>query len=152
MGVMIANLPVSLTGNHLPAPLLALMPIYYWALVRPDVMSPAWVFLIGLTEDVLAPGAPGVWALSFVAAYAVINRQRDALASLSGLGAIMGFATAVSVACVTAYLIVSFLSWRVLPVTPILVELAVTVLLFIPAASFLSLVHRRLVGPMRSDF
>src|SRR5690348_14149481 len=47
LGAVIANLPVTLSGNHLPAPLLGLMPLYFWALLRPDLVTPAWVALIG---------------------------------------------------------------------------------------------------------
>ena len=35
---------------------------------------------------------PGVWAASFIAAYALIDRQRDSFASLSGWATILGFA------------------------------------------------------------
>ena len=48
LGVLIANIPVSLLGGLVPAPLLALMPIYFWCLVRPDLMTPVWAFAIGL--------------------------------------------------------------------------------------------------------
>ena len=50
--------------------LLGLVPIYFWCLVRPDLMTPAAVFAIGLLEDVLSGGPPGVWTLSFVVTYA----------------------------------------------------------------------------------
>ena len=62
------------------------------AMVRPDLMTPFWVFLLGVLEDFLSGGPPGVWAASFLAAYFLIDRQRDMLAGLSGLGAIIGFA------------------------------------------------------------
>jgi rod shape-determining protein MreD len=152
LAVVLSNLPVSLTGGHLPAPLLGLMVVYYWGLVRPDLMTPAWAFAIGFLEDLLAPGAPGVWALSFVATYALIDQQREALASLSGIGALLGFATAALTACGCAYLIVSFLSMRLLPLGPTLAEVATTVILFIPFASFLGFVQQKLVGASRSDF
>jgi rod shape-determining protein MreD len=152
LGVMVANLPISFTGDHVPAPLLGLMPVYYWCLYRPDLMTPAWAFFIGLAEDILAPGAPGVWALSFVVTYAMLQGQRDAFAGLSGIGALLAFATAALIACGTAYLIVSFLSWRLLPLGPILGELAATVVLFIPAASCFSFLQRRVVGASRNEF
>ena len=152
LGAAIANLPITLTGNHVPAPLLGLMPVYFWSLLRPDLMTPARAVLIGLTEDVLAPGAPGVWALSFVAMYAFVEREREVLAGLTGLPALMGFASASFITCSTAYLTECFLNLRMLPIVPTVAELAITIVLFAPIASFLSLVHRRVVGPLRSDF
>ena len=34
--VFIANIPVSLLDGLVPSPLLALVPVYFWCLVRPD--------------------------------------------------------------------------------------------------------------------
>jgi rod shape-determining protein MreD len=152
LGAVVANLPVSILGGAVPAPLLALMPIYFWCLVRPDLMSPAWAFGIGVLEDILSGGPPGIWGAAFVMTYAVIERQRDVFAGLSGFGAMLGFATAASVACGSAYVIVSIYHWHVLPLAPIVSELAVTVLFYLPIAALLGLVHRQLVGPLRSDF
>jgi rod shape-determining protein MreD len=151
IGVVVANLPISFTGDHVPAPLLGLMPLYYWCLYRPDLMTPAWAFFIGLAEDILAPGAPGVWALSFVVTYAMLDGQREAFAGLSGIGALLGFAAAAVATCGTAYLIVCFLTWRLLPLGPTLGELATTVILFIPAASLLGYLQRHVVGAARNE-
>jgi rod shape-determining protein MreD len=152
LGVLIANLPVSFLGGIVPPPLLGLMPIYFWCLVRPDLMPPFWALVIGLLEDVLSGGPPGVWAVSFVVTYAAIDRQRDAFAGLSGLGAIFGFATAAAIACATAYCVVALYYWRMPPLAPVMGELAMTVFFYLPGVVFLGLVHRRLVGPLRSDF
>jgi rod shape-determining protein MreD len=152
IGAFAANLPISFLGSWIPAPLLSLMAVYFWCLVRPDLMSPAWAFLIGLVEDILSGGPPGVWAAAYVATYAVINRQRDAFAGLSGWGAMLGFATAALVACATAYVVISFYHWRLLPLSPVVSEFAMTVLCYVPAAYVLGAVHRRFVGPLRSDF
>ncbi len=152
LGVVIANIPVSVLGGQVPAPLLALMPIYFWCLVRPDLMSPAWAFLIGVLEDILSHSPPGVWGASFIVAYALIDRQRDVFAGLSGFGAILGFATAALVACTTAYGIVTVYYWHFMPIAPIMSLLAMTVLFYVPVAAILGFVHRKLVGPLRSDF
>jgi rod shape-determining protein MreD len=151
-GTILSNLPVSFTGNHVPAPLLGLMPVYFWCLVRPDLMTPAWAFAIGFLEDLLAPGAPGVWAASFVITYAVVSRQRDAFASLSGVGAILGFATAALVCGATQYLIVAVLNWRLLPLAPVMGELLTNVILYVPVAALLGSINYRLIGPSRSEF
>ena len=152
LAVLISNLPLSLTNGLVPAPLLGLMPIYFWCLVRPFLMTPAAVFVIGVLEDIMAGGPPGVWTLSFVITYAVIDRQRDAFAGLSGLVAVLGFATAALIACACAYFIIALYYWHIPPVAPIVAELAVTVLFYIPGALIIGFIHRRLVGPLRSDF
>ena len=151
VGAFATNMPVSLVGGVLPSPMFALMPIYFWCLVRPDLMPPFAVFVIGVTQDLLGGGAPGIWTLSFVAAYALIDRERDSFAGLAGFGAILGFAGAMLAAGSVAYTVVAIYYWHLPPLTPILIEIAVSVAFYIPVAVVLSWVHRRLVGPLRGD-
>jgi rod shape-determining protein MreD len=146
--VFIGNFPA---GSLLPSPLLVLMPLYFWALVRPDLMSPFWAFVLGVLEDLLSGGPPGVWALSFLAVYFMIERQRDVLAGLAGIGALMGFAAAALIACGSASAIVTIYYWHLQPIAPVLAVLAMTVLVYIPMVFVLGFVHRRLVGALRSD-
>ena len=59
-------------------------------------------------------------------------------------GALLGFATAVLVACGTAYVIIDVLHWRLLPPSVHLMsEFVVTVLFYIPAAFVLGAIHRQ---------
>ncbi|MDE2182748.1 MAG: rod shape-determining protein MreD [Alphaproteobacteria bacterium] len=152
VGVFVSNLPFSFLGGWFPAPLYALMPIYFWCLVRPDLMSPGWAFVIGVLHDMLSGGPPGIWAASFVATYALVDKQRDAFAGLSGWGALLGFATASLMCCACGYLFYVFYRWQWLPISPYMKEFAATVLLYAPVAVGLGAVHRKLVGPLRSDF
>ena len=151
-GVVLSNVPISFTGNSVPAPLLGLMPVYFWGLVRPDLMSPMWALLIGLLEDLLGPGPPGLWAAAYVATYAVISRQRDVFAGLSGFAAVLGFATAAFVACGSAYLIKCALDQRLLPIGSVAGAMLSSAILYVPIAVFLNNVNRRYVGPLRSEF
>jgi rod shape-determining protein MreD len=152
VGALIANMPISIFGGHLPPPLLALMPVYFWCLVRPDLMPPWVAFAIGLLEDMLSGGPPGVWAAAFVASYALVDRQRESFAGLAGFGAIIGFATAMFTASLVALLVAAFYYWRFPPISMLIVQFAVTILFYIPGAALLNLIHRRLVGPLRSVF
>ena len=149
--VLVANLPVTLVGGLVPAPLLGLIPIYFWCLVRPDLMTPTATFIIGILQDILAGGPPGVWTLAFVLTYALVARQRDAFAGLPGLGAVLGFATAALITCTVAYLVTAVL-YHVVPVGPLVGEFVITVLFYIPGAYVIGSIHRRLVGPLRADF
>jgi len=148
---ILVNLPVSLTGGLFPAPMLALPAIYFWALVRPDLMSPFAVLFIGLLEDFLSGGPPGLWASGFLAAYALADRQREILAGLSGAIALFGFAAAMLLASATAYILtwIVYLRWPAF--APLLLASVITVMFYPLIALPLGWMHRRVVGAMRGE-
>ncbi|MGH6890227.1 MAG: hypothetical protein ACREHF_13710 [Rhizomicrobium sp.] len=148
----IANFPISFTGGALPAPLFGIMPVYFWGLMRPDLMPPWAALLAGLAEDLFSGAPPGVWAASFVAAYVFVDRQRDALAGLAGFGAIIGFAAALFVAMASAFAIIAVYYWRLPPTAPLISAYAIDVVWYIPALWLMNRVQHNLVGPLRSEF
>jgi rod shape-determining protein MreD len=147
--VVLINLPVSLTGHLMPAPSLALASVYYWSLVRPDLMTPAIVLAAGLLEDLLSGGPPGLWACGFLAAYVLTDRQRETLAGLGGIGAVLGFAGAMIVAAGTAFLVLLIVHWHTAPIAPLLLVTVVTVAFYPLIAMVMGYVLRGAVGPMR---
>lgn len=147
--VGLANLPLSLTGGLLPAPILALASVYFWLLLRPDLMPAMAVLMLGLLEDLVSGGPPGLWAAGFVAAYAFTERQRDVLEGLSSLGTLIGFAGSVLVAALIAYALAWAVFLRAPPVAPLMLECVMTVLLYPLVALPSAWLHRRVVGPMR---
>jgi rod shape-determining protein MreD len=149
--LIIVNLPLSLTGGLIPAPLLALAPVYFWSLVRPDLMPPVAALGLGLLEDLLSGGAPGVWGGGFLAAYFFAERQRDQLAGLSGSGAILGFAAAMFVAAGVAYILAALAYWQTPPVGPLLLQSAVTVAFYPLVAVLMNRIHRSFIGSRRDD-
>lgn len=151
VGVVVANLPVTFLGGIVPAPLFALMPIYFWCLMRPDLMPPFAVFAIGVLEDFFSGSPPGVWTLSFVVTYALVDRERDAFAGLAGVAAIVAFGAAAMVTCGVAYLVAAFIFGHFPPLGNIAMEVAMTVIFYIPLLPILTRVHHRLIGPLRGD-
>jgi rod shape-determining protein MreD len=148
--VMLVNMPVSFTGGVMPAPALALACVYYWVLVRPDLM-PAWAVLsIGLLEDLLSGGPPGLWAAGFLAAFWLTDRERETFAGLTGLGALLGFAGAMLLAGLVAFGLDTLVYLRLPPVPPLLLESVSTVVFYPAIAISMGWFHRRIVGPMRS--
>jgi len=152
LGVAVANVPISFLGGIVPPPLLAFMPVYFWCLVRPDLMPPPAALVLGAWEDLLSGGPMGIWAASFVVAYALVDRERDAFAGLSGLGAILGFAAALLLAGSTAFVIVAVSNESFPPLEPLLLMVAVTIVFYFPILSLLNFLHHRLIGPLRSEF
>ncbi|HEY4115545.1 MAG TPA: rod shape-determining protein MreD [Rhizomicrobium sp.] len=152
VGVVVSSIPLSLSDGRIPPPLFALMCIYFWSLVRPDLVPPGVVFVIGLAEDLLSGGPPGLWTASFIITYILLDRQREVFASLAGWAAILGFAVAMLIASVSAYGIGWLWYLRQPPIEPLALQLAVSILFYVPVGSFLNWLNRRMVGPMRSDF
>jgi rod shape-determining protein MreD len=149
LAVIVVNLPVSVTFGLLPPPVLALAPIYYWVLVRPDLMPPVAVLMIGLLEDLLSGGPPGLWAAGCLAAYALADRERDVFAGLSGPGAILGFASAAFAAAGAVYLLGSLVYWRLAPLGPLLLQSVVTVIFYPLIAILMAWLQRKYVGAFR---
>ena len=81
--------------------------------------------------------------------------SNSAIGGSSGLAAVVGFAAAAAFACTCAYVAVAglaFLSGTHLPpVTPIMGELAMTVLFYAPSALVVGWLHHKLVGASRGD-
>jgi rod shape-determining protein MreD len=152
LGALVANIPVSLFGGTMPPPLFSLMPVYFWCLVRPDLMPPSAAFAIGLVEDLLSGGPPGVWALSFLICYAIVDRQRDVFAGLAGFGAILGFAAVMLIASGVDYAAVSILHARFLPIESLMLQIAISVIFYIPVLWLMNAAQRRIIGASRSDF
>jgi rod shape-determining protein MreD len=151
VAALVFNIPIAPMAGKVPPPLLALVPVYFWCLVRPDLMTPAATLVIGFAQDILSGAPPGVWTLAFVLTYALVARRRDSFAGLSGLAAVVGFGAAAAFACIIAYITVAMLAWHLPPIAPMLGELAMTVLFYVPAAMVVGGIHRRLVGASRSD-
>jgi len=149
--VALANLPVSFTNGILPPPLLGLAVVYFWTLLRPDLVPPVLVLAIGLFEDLLSGGQPGLWAVGYLAAYALTDRQRDAFAGLSGWGVMVGFSAVMFGAASVVYIGGSLVYWRFAPVQPLLIQALITVIFYPLMAVILGLVHRRFVGASNSE-
>lgn len=148
--VGVANLPISFTGGLLPAPALALGAIWYWALARPSLMPPYAVLLIGLVEDLLSGGPPGLWATGFLAGYVLIDRQRKTLLEVNGAGNVVAFTGVMVVAAAGAYAVASAIYLRLLPIGPLLLETIITVILYPLLQPVLHFADRNITRLVRS--
>jgi rod shape-determining protein MreD len=75
--------PLSPFGLHLPEPVFGLIPAFAWAIIRPSVLPPFALLLLGLFLDLLWGGPLGLWPVCLLAAYAPVLFARP---FLSGLG------------------------------------------------------------------
>ena len=91
LGALFYAAPLRFGGFDIPAPWLSLIPVYFWALLRPDLGRAATAFAIGLFQDFVSGGPLGVWALTYLVAFAVLAPQREAFSGQTGGAVWIGF-------------------------------------------------------------
>jgi len=118
--------PVKLFGWFaLPEVVLPLTLAFAWPLIRPSVLGPITLFLLGLFLDLLWGGRLGLWAICLLAVYGGVLLSRSFLAGQETRVLFAWYAVCVVGAFALVYLIVSLrahnapsllaLFWQVLP-------------------------------------
>jgi rod shape-determining protein MreD len=74
--VLISVVPLHIPGFAVVAPAFTLMAVYHWTIYRPDLLPPLSLFLLGITQDLLAGAPPGGTALILLLAHATVLRYR----------------------------------------------------------------------------
>lgn len=77
--ILLTMVPFGLSNGYLSPPSFALVVIYIWILVRPGLMPPGAVFLLGVLQDLVWGGPVGLWGMVFLAVWAFTVSQRQFL-------------------------------------------------------------------------
>lgn len=125
-------------------PPLGLIAVYYWAIHRPDLFRPFMACLIGLLHDFLNGLPLGLSALLFVAAYQLVLQQRRYFAGHSFFMLWGGFFFTAVLTGLATWLLLDVWRWSVLPLAPVLMQIAFTVVLF-PLPCALLIIMQRMV-------
>jgi rod shape-determining protein MreD len=130
--------PVSLFGLKLPEPILPLVLAFAWPLIRPSMLAPFVLFLLGLFLDLLLAGQQplGVWSLSLMVVYGVVLAARNLLAGQETQNLFVWYACCTLAAFLLTYLIVSMKSANAPSILSLLGQLIPTLLLF-PVANWM---------------
>lgn len=75
--------PLRVWGLQLPEPVFAMAPAFAWALIRPSILAPFAILLLGLFLDVFWGGPTGLWGLSLLLGYAVVLVFRNMMTGQS---------------------------------------------------------------------
>jgi rod shape-determining protein MreD len=68
--------PIRIFGLALPEPVFPLTVAFAWALIRPSVLPPFVLLIMGLFLDVFWGGPQGLWPLCFLSTYAAVLAVR----------------------------------------------------------------------------
>lgn len=75
--------PIRVWTLSLPQPAFPMVLVFAWAVIRPSILAPFAVLLIGLFCDIFWGGPMGLWAVSLLIAYAAVFAARSILAGQS---------------------------------------------------------------------
>jgi len=129
-GTLLLATPVEVFGVHLPEPILPLLLAFAWPLIRPSVVAPAVLFLLGLVLDVLLYQPLGLWPLCLLAPYGVVLAARSFLAGQETRVLFFWFCLTSGFAFLLAYLIVMLTGGRAPSLLALLGQVIPTLLLF----------------------
>lgn len=101
-------IPIRVGGLALPEPVFALPVAFAWAVIRPSMLAPIGVMLMGLFLDLLWGSPTGLWAVALLLAYGAVLAGRTILAGQSRLVMWGWYAAATVLALLTGYLFTMF--------------------------------------------
>jgi len=76
VATMISVQPAHIPGYPVLAPAFTLMAVYHWTIYRPDLLPSSALFLVGITQDLLAGVTPGVTPLALLLVRAAVLPYR----------------------------------------------------------------------------
>jgi rod shape-determining protein MreD len=128
--LLLTAVPTRLPGLDEVMPVLPLMGVYYWAILRPDLL-PAWAaFLIGLLYDILSGLPMGVHALVLLLVQGIAASQQRFFLAKSFLVSWWAFGLLSAGATALTWMLISMLYGKTIAVPPVLIQYAITLGLF----------------------
>lgn len=108
---LLLGVPVRLFGLALPEPVFPLVLAFAWAVIRPSVLAPLLLLIVGLFLDLFWGGPLGMWPLCLLLVYAsvlvarslILGQDRAVLAAWYVAAVLMAFFTAYLIAAVRSH-------------------------------------------------
>lgn len=147
--MLLTETPFGITDQATLLPAITIACVYFWSLFRPAAMPPLVVFLIGLLLDLLGYLPLGVGVLTLLVVHGLALHWRGVLTRQGFLSVWLvfaGFAVGASALC---WVLTSLLSFRLLPLSPMLFQATLTAALYPALAILLTQAHRIIADPER---
>ncbi len=144
--VFIGVAPIPVPYYAVVAPSLPLMAVYYWVVLRPDLMPRTAVFAIGVVHDALTGVPLGVSALVLLLAHAILSSQRRFLVGKSFWVFWLGFVMLAPAAGALTWLLMTLLRGALVAPDATLFNVLMTIAVFPLLAWLLFHMQRALVG------
>lgn len=100
------GIPIKVFGLQLPEPVFPMAAAFAWAVIRPSILAPFAVLIMGLFLDYFWGGPIGLWAVCLLAAYGVALGGRTMMAGQSQAILWTWYAVVTAVAMLLGYLFI----------------------------------------------
>jgi rod shape-determining protein MreD len=110
VATIVFAIPIKVFGLLLPEPVFPMVLAFAWAVIRPSVIAPFVLMLLGLFLDVFWGGPMGLWGVSLLASYTVVLASRSIMTGQSRPMRQVWFAGATGLTMLTGFLISSVIS------------------------------------------
>ena len=127
---MLFAAPFRVFGLQLPEPVFAMVPTFAWAVIRPSVLAPFGVLVLGLFLDAFWGGPMGLWGLSLLSAYATALSMRNMMSGQSRAMMWAWFAGSTGIAMLAGFLFTMLDSLAMPSLVGVFWQFLATVLLF----------------------
>ena len=102
---VLLGVPIRLWGLQLPEPVFPMAAVFAWAIIRPSVLAPLAIVIMGLFLDVVWGGPLGLWALSLLIAYGLVLGGRSMTAGQSRVALWVWYAVVTAIAMGAGFVI-----------------------------------------------
>jgi len=102
--------PIRVFGLRAPEPLFAMVPVFAWAVLRPSILAPICLLILGLFDDFVWGGRLGLWELGLLVAYGFVLITRNMMSGQSRLMMWVWWAAALTACMGAVYLAVRVLT------------------------------------------
>lgn len=130
VAILLTVLPYGFSRGIFTTPAFALIPVFFWATYKPDLLPIPVVFALGLGQDFATAGPVGLWAIVFLLTYGVTLWQREQIEGQPLRVQWLGFAAATAVGLLAGWFLASVYFSRFITPLPSLTQAATTVFIF----------------------
>jgi rod shape-determining protein MreD len=110
VALMLLDTPFRLLALGLPEPMVPMALAFAWAVIRPSVLGPIALFVLGLFTDLLWNGPLGLWAVALIAAHGLAIIGRNLMAGQGGAVLMAWYLAACCLGFGVAYLLATIAS------------------------------------------
>jgi rod shape-determining protein MreD len=106
VATVLFSIPLRVFGLQLPEPIFAMTLAFAWAVIRPSVLAPFAILILGLLLDILWGGPLGFWAICLLIAYGVALAGRTMMAGQNRMILWLWYALVTATALLAGFLFV----------------------------------------------